>query len=58
MDDPRPVGQIDAAAEVDAVHPSRGLPRLAERALSLAVVPGDTEDTVRTKRLVTGAAWA
>ena len=33
-------------------------PTWVDRALSIAVVDNDTADTVRTKRLLTGALWA
>lgn len=35
----------------------RRLPVLVERAVSLAVVPGDDVETIRTKRLLTGVLW-
>lgn len=54
--DPRGVGPRDPSTEIHP--PGRRLPGVVDRAISIAVVPGDTEDTIRTKRLVTGAAWA
>ncbi|HLF61011.1 MAG TPA: adenylate/guanylate cyclase domain-containing protein [Acidimicrobiia bacterium] len=43
---------------VDVVRrPKRRLPAWLDRALSTAVVPGDSQDTVRTKRLLTGSLW-
>ncbi len=35
-----------------------GLPELANRMISLAVLPGDRPDLIRTKRLFTAAMWA
>jgi len=56
--EPRRVGQLDSDAEGDAVRPRRDLPPLIQRAISVAVVPEDSEETIRSKRLVTGALWA
>ncbi len=33
------------------------LPRFIDTAISIAVLPGDSADEVRTKRLITGALW-
>ncbi|HEY6628426.1 MAG TPA: adenylate/guanylate cyclase domain-containing protein, partial [Acidimicrobiia bacterium] len=38
-------------------RPARRLPLLIDRAVSIAVVPADSLETVRTKRLLTGALW-
>ena len=43
-------------AAVDAVRrPKRRLPALLERAVSVAIAPGDSPETIRTKSLLTGA---
>lgn len=38
-------------------HKRWRLPWWAERAISIAVIEGDDQETIRTKRLITGALW-
>jgi adenylate cyclase len=48
----------DKPAEAFALRYPRNWPSLLNRMVSLAVVPGDAPDTIRTKRLFTTAMWA
>ena len=52
------MAQTDTPADALALRYPRNWPLLLNRLVSLAVVPGDPPDAIRTKRLFTTAMWA
>jgi hypothetical protein len=52
------MSDMDNPAEAFALRYPGNWPSLLNRMVSLAVVPGDAPDTIRTKRLFTTAMWA